>query len=103
MSNKFRQYDFGSKKNKKEYKQEEPPEYPLEKITANTFLYYGLNDGSANSKDMKRLPGYLPNLRLFYEVPNPTWGHLDFIFAKQVKEEINKPVIQYCKDYEDQY
>ncbi|XP_014097332.3 lipase 3 [Bactrocera oleae] len=103
VSNKFRQYDFGSKKNKKEYKQEEPPEYPLEKITANTFLYYGLNDGSANSKDMKRLPGYLPNLRLFYEVPNPTWGHLDFIFAKQVKEEINKPVIQYCKDYEDQY
>lgn len=49
VSNKFPQHDFGLKKNKIEYNQEEPPEYPLEKITADTFLYYGLNDGSANA------------------------------------------------------
>ncbi|XP_011184339.1 lipase 3 [Zeugodacus cucurbitae] len=103
VSNKFRQYDFGAKKNQLKYNQAEPPEYPLEKITADTFLYYGLNDGSANAKDMKRLPQFLPNLRLFHEVPNPTWGHLDFIFAKQVKQEINDPVVQYCKAYEEGY
>ncbi|CAD6994161.1 unnamed protein product [Ceratitis capitata] len=101
VSNKFRQYDFGAKKNKQQYRQAEPPEYPLEKITAETYLYYGLNDDSANPMDMQRLPSYLPNLRVFHEVPNPTWGHLDFIFAKQVKEEINDPVIQYCRDYEE--
>ncbi|XP_054747537.1 lipase 3-like [Anastrepha obliqua] len=39
VSNKFRQYDFGTKNNRKQYNQTEPPEYPLEKITANTYIY----------------------------------------------------------------
>ncbi|XP_067629584.1 lipase 3-like [Eurosta solidaginis] len=100
VSNMFRQYDFGTKKNQKLYNQTEPPAYPLEKVTANTYLYYGLNDGAANASDVKRLAHNLPNLRLLHEVPISTWSHIDFVLAWQVKQEINDPVIQYCKDYE---
>jgi len=47
-----------------------------------------------------RLPDQLPNLALLYEVPDPTWGHLDFIFATEVKKVINDMVVDYTKAYD---
>ncbi|XP_065368795.1 lipase 3-like [Calliphora vicina] len=101
VSNEFRQFDYGKKKNKLKYGQVEPPTYPIELITSNTYIYYGLADTSANYKDIQRLRKRLPNIKLFYEVPDSSWGHLDFIFARQVKKTINDPVIQICKGYEE--
>ena len=82
------------------YGQPNPPNYPIELITANMYIYYGLSDTSANYKDIQRLRHRLSNIKLFHEVPDPYWGHLDFIFARQVKEIINNPVIKICMDYE---
>lgn len=79
----------------------DPPAYDLTQITSELYLYYGLTDGSANKDDISRLPDLLPNLALLYEVPDPTWGHLDFIFATKVKEVINDLVIGNSQAFED--
>lgn len=100
VSNDFRQFDHGLKKNQVKYGQPEPPTYPIELITSNVYIYYGLADTSANYKDIERLRYRLPNLKMFHEVPDPYWGHLDFIFAKQVKEMINDPIISKCEQFE---
>lgn len=100
VSNEFRQFDHGVKKNLDKYGQPTPPNYEIERITANMYIYYGLADTSANHKDIQRLRDRLSNIKLFYEIPDPYWGHLDFIFARQVKETINDPVINTCLEYE---
>ncbi|XP_068150902.1 lipase 3 [Drosophila tropicalis] len=100
VSNDFRLYDWGSKKNLEYYNAEEPPSYDLTKVTSEVYLYYGLSDGSANKMDISRLPELLPNLALLHEVPDPTWGHLDFLFAVQVKQVINDLVVDYSMAYE---
>lgn len=43
-SGKFRQFDFGKKRNMRKYGMEEPPEYDLAKVTAKVALFYGQND-----------------------------------------------------------
>lgn len=101
VSNEFRQFDHGKKKNKIKYGQSEPPMYKIELITSKMYIYYGLADSSANYKDIQRLRHLLPNLKLFHEVPDPFWGHLDFIFARQVKVMINDPIITICKQFEE--
>ncbi|KAH8250939.1 hypothetical protein KR038_009348 [Drosophila bunnanda] len=100
-SNDFRLYDWGRRKNMEYYGVPEPPAYDLGKITSELYLYYGLADGSANKQDISRLPELLPNLALLHEVPDPTWGHLDFIFATEVKKVINDLVIDYSTAYEE--
>lgn len=84
----------------KKYGQAEPPNYPLENISANMYIYYGMADGSATYMDVQRLPEHLSNIKYFKLIDDPNWGHLDFIFANQVKETINDPVIGFCMEYE---
>lgn len=103
MSNEFRRYDWGPTKNKAVYGTEVPPSYDITKITSKVHLYVGLADESANVKDVARLPELLPNLEELYEIPDETWGHLDFIFARQVKEVINDKVIASSKAYDQLY
>ncbi|KAH8412154.1 hypothetical protein KR009_000227 [Drosophila setifemur] len=103
VSNEFRLYDWGSRRNLEYYGVPEPPNYDLTQITSELYLYYGLSDGSANKDDVSRLPEFLPNLALLYEVPEPTWGHLDFIFAQEVKKVINDMVIDYTKKYDAEH
>ncbi|KAH8402937.1 hypothetical protein KR222_000550 [Zaprionus bogoriensis] len=100
VSNEFRQYDWGTKKNLLKYGAEVPPSYDLGKITADLYLYAGAADGSANLKDISRLPPLLPNLRELYEIPDPSWGHLDFVFAMNVKEVIHDKVIQISQTHD---
>ncbi|XP_033149607.1 lipase 3 [Drosophila busckii] len=100
VSNDFRRYDWGPKNNLAFYGTEVPPSYDITKIDANLYLYSGEADGSANVMDIARLPGLLPNMKELYTIPDPTFGHLDFIFANSVKEIINDKVIGISKDYD---
>lgn len=100
MSNEFRQYDWGTKKNLVKYGAEVPPSYDLSKITADLYLYSGPSDGSANVKDISRLPELLPNLKELYEIPDPDWGHLDFVFSNNVKEVIHDKVIKISQTHD---
>jgi len=99
VSNEFRRYDWGPKKNLAKYGSEVPPSYDLTKITSMVYLYAGPADGSANLKDISRLPQYLKNHE-YFEIDDPTWGHLDFIFALKVKEVINDVAISLSETYD---
>lgn len=100
VSNEFRQFDHGPKKNLKVYGQIEPPSYPLDQITSDVYIYYGLADGSAHHMDIQRLPEHMSSIKHFHLIDDEKWGHLDFIFAMNVKGVINDPVIAFCEDYE---
>ncbi|XP_075144720.1 lipase 3-like [Haematobia irritans] len=100
ISNEFRQYDWGTERNMQKYGQPEPPNYDLEKITAGIYIYYSLADASADYRDVERLRPHVKNLKHFFLVEDPTWDHIDFIFALKVKETINDQVVQFCQDYE---
>ncbi|EDW03336.1 GH10558 [Drosophila grimshawi] len=101
VSNEFRQYDWGPKTNMDKYGTDVPPSYDITKITSKMYLYSGLADESANVQDIARLPELLPNLQELYEIEDETWGHLDFIFAMQVKETINDKVVAISKQYDN--
>lgn len=44
LSKKFRNYDYGKKKNQLLYSNEEPPEYPLKDIQVPFHIIYGTRD-----------------------------------------------------------
>ena len=98
MSNEFCQYDYGAVKNQRIYGQPEPPNYELSKITCPVYLYYSDNDDKSDPKDIARLEEYLGDLRLSHKIPNPMWTHMDFIFALEVKSQINDLVIKGCNE-----
>jgi lysosomal acid lipase/cholesteryl ester hydrolase len=56
-SEKFRMFDYGTELNNVLYRQDEPIDYPLEKLTSQVYLFYGLNDWlvSEKVKDAKNI------------------------------------------------
>ncbi|KAL5276526.1 LIPA.2 family protein [Megaselia abdita] len=88
----FRRFDFGYFKNERTYHQKAPTDYTPENIDAETYFYYGDNDYFADVGDVLKISQQIQNLALYYQVPVPTWNHLDFLWAINVKEMINDPV-----------
>ncbi|EAT34385.1 AAEL013365-PA [Aedes aegypti] len=77
----FQQYDFGSEENLKRYGTAQPPSYPLHKITAPTYIYYGESDNLNQPADLDALAERLPNLQLKFKVPVRRWNHVDFLYG----------------------
>lgn len=82
---KFCQYDHGSMGNQMRYGQRDPPEYNLGNVTAPVYLYYSNNDWLVSRKDVKKLKKTLPNIKFKYLIPLPSWNHIDFLWARNVK------------------
>ncbi|XP_014097334.3 lipase 3 [Bactrocera oleae] len=99
-SHKFRQFDYGIKKNQKIYNQDTPPDYDLSKITARTYLYSSANDALCGPRDVDTLVKNMPYLVEDYRVSDPTWNHMDFIVANKMREVINDRVVRVAKTYE---
>ncbi|CAD6994162.1 unnamed protein product [Ceratitis capitata] len=98
-SHKFRQFDYGTKKNRQIYNQDTPPDYDLSKITARTYSYSSANDALCGPQDVDTLVG---NMLLVedYRVPDPSWNHMDFIVANDMREVINDRIVKAVKSYE---
>lgn len=90
----FCQYDHGSYGNMRRYGRADPPDYNLENVTAPVYLYYGDNDWLVSMRDVKRLKKVLRSIKFKYLVPYPGWNHMDFIWAKDIKEILNDMVIE---------
>ncbi|KAI4463814.1 lysosomal acid lipase-related [Holotrichia oblita] len=97
-SGKFRQYDFG-RDNEEMYGTPEPPDYNTRAITAPVALTYSLNDWLVGVEDVKRLESELPNVVLSYEVPDPQFTHLDFVFANDVKKLLYNRLLILLQNY----
>lgn len=67
------------------YSSRTPHQYPLDQITAPVALHYGLKDDLAAVVDVKQLATSLPNLVDLREIPHPSFGHVEFLWANEVR------------------
>ncbi|XP_057669458.1 lipase 3-like [Diorhabda carinulata] len=98
-SGKFAQYDFGLIKNMATYKRISPPEYDLSQISTPISIIYSSNDWLSATIDVEKLAKMLPNLKLDYLVPIPTWSHLDFVFGNDAPSVIYTKVLEILSTY----
>lgn len=122
-SGKFRQFDFGKRRNLKMYGSVQPPDYDLAKVTAKVALFYGPNDWLADPsvslphkvdqiqyftyvsklrhcallQDVLELAAKLPNNALTYRVKSVTFNHLDFLYAIDINKLLYNDLLQYLK------
>ncbi|KAH8369891.1 hypothetical protein KR093_001384 [Drosophila rubida] len=99
-SHEFRQYDWGTKKNRELYGQDLPPDYDLSKITAITHSYSSENDALCGPDDVDTLVSKFVNLAEDHRVPWKSFNHLDFIVANNMKELVNDLVIERINKHE---
>ncbi|KAL6437932.1 hypothetical protein ACFW04_004322 [Cataglyphis niger] len=90
----FRSYDYGILTNLLVYRRIEPPEYPMERITAPVILYNGLNDILAHPNDVDILQRKLPNLLGKYTVQSKPLNHFDFIYGKSIRDLVYNDLIE---------
>ncbi|EDW18746.1 uncharacterized protein Dmoj_GI13397 [Drosophila mojavensis] len=99
-SHEFRQYDWGTKKNRDLYGQDLPPDYDLSKITAKTHSYSSQNDALCGPEDVDTLVAEFTHLAEDHRVPLESFNHLDFIVAKNMKELVNDLIVDRINGYE---
>ncbi|CAH1406926.1 unnamed protein product [Nezara viridula] len=93
---KFTQYDYGKPINKIVYRQEDPPEYDLSKITTPVVLHHASNDWISDTKDVMTLYKQLPNCSKVL-IPLPNFNHMDFMWAIDVWKLVYEPMINILK------
>jgi pimeloyl-ACP methyl ester carboxylesterase len=96
----FRLFDYGSKENLKKYKSSKPPLYPLKNISSKIFLYAGEFDQVFQRKDSDLLAAQLPNVK--YQVISG-YNHIDFLYARDVRDRLYKNVLQEFKAKRDDF
>ncbi|CAH0724353.1 unnamed protein product, partial [Brenthis ino] len=90
---KFQQFDYGTKDNKRIYGSEKPPEYDLTKISMPLKLFWAENDLLCSEEDVKLLYDKLPSSKQIYKVPEPTFNHLDYLWAIDAPTLINQEIL----------
>lgn len=102
---KFEMMDYGEEENIRVYGQVEPPLYNTTRMEENLkdldiYLIRGASDGLVSEEDFGHLLSHFENRigkNVFYDVI-PTYGHLDYIWAKDSLEKVNKPILKFLKD-----
>lgn len=93
-------YDYGEDENQARYGQETPPEYPLENIRVPFAVFKGKADKFADPKDVQDLITRLRDIIVTdYEVPDPDFGHLDFIYGFNATAILHRPMIEVLSNY----
>ncbi|XP_070507081.1 uncharacterized protein [Chironomus tepperi] len=87
ISGRFRPFDYGPAENLRIYGAVEPPDYPLNNISSDIYLYVGDYDRVFSKKDADLLASQLPNVH--YMLMNG-YNHIDYIFARDAPERIYK-------------
>ncbi|XP_015125977.1 lipase 3 [Diachasma alloeum] len=98
-SNEFRQYDHGVFGNNRKYGRITPPPYNLSKITVPVIIHYSRNDWLSSVKDVSRLAKRLPNVYAKLEVPNPKFGHVDYVWGVDASRLIYSQSIALMKHF----
>ncbi|KAG5317338.1 LIP3 Lipase, partial [Pseudoatta argentina] len=99
-SGKFRQYDYSLITNLIKYGTFHPPKYDLRKIKVPVSLHYGANDWLAHVDDVYQLEKELGNPFGKFLVPHKKFNHLDFMWAKDVKELLYNKILNLMTHFE---
>ncbi|XP_031765021.1 lipase 3-like [Galleria mellonella] len=98
QSAKFRQFDHGWR-NIEKYGSTIPPDYPVEKITSPVAIFYSPNDWFGDIEDVEILIKKLPNLFKFVTVQYESFSHMDYLWARDVKELLYVDVLNVIEEY----
>ncbi|XP_043269208.1 uncharacterized protein [Venturia canescens] len=98
-SGKFQQYDHGWVKNWRKYKSLRPPLYDLSRIKVPVSLHYASNDWLSDPRDVDHLYRELGNPIGKFRVPHESFGHIDFLWAKDGKELLYDKIVSLMKKY----
>lgn len=93
----FRQWDYGIFENMIHYNSLFPPDYNLRNVNAKTVLYYALNDGVVNVKDVQHLMLELPNVMASHMIAHKRFNHVDFIWGVDVRKLLYDNIISDIK------
>ncbi|XP_059055069.1 lipase 3-like [Achroia grisella] len=89
----FRRWNYGTKGNIEVYGSITPPIYNLSLITANVTMHYTINDNLLDERDVLAMAKDMPNTRV-RKIPRDTFLHVDFVFARDVKEQLTDYMIE---------
>ncbi|XP_075531613.1 lipase member K-like [Dermacentor variabilis] len=93
-------FDYGKEENMVKYGQADPPPYPLEKIRAPFAIYQGLGDIFADPQDVDDLAERLQDVLVLKQVvPDPKFGHLDFILGYNATDILHRHMINLVSNY----
>ncbi|KAH7933680.1 hypothetical protein HPB49_015629 [Dermacentor silvarum] len=93
-------FDYGKEENMAKYGQADPPAYPLEKIRAPFAIFQGEGDIFADPQDVDDLAERLQDVLVLKQVmPDPDFGHLDFIFGYDATDILHRPMINLVSNY----
>ena len=92
----YREWDYGSLRNKKEYKDKKPPIYPVSNIKAEMYWYYSDNDYLAAVADVHKLAKEVPSytIKKLHHVTDPKFTHIDFLWGLNVKSMVYNHLIK---------
>ncbi|XP_011865872.1 PREDICTED: lipase 3-like [Vollenhovia emeryi] len=96
---KFRQYDYSLITNLLKYNSISPPKYNLGRIKVPISLHYSTNDWLVNVNDVDELYKELDNPLGKFRVPHEKFNHLDFMWAKDVKELLYDKVLSLMTNF----
>uniref|UniRef100_A0A1I8PFL6 Lipase n=1 Tax=Stomoxys calcitrans TaxID=35570 RepID=A0A1I8PFL6_STOCA len=100
----FRQYDYGPEGNMQHYNQSTPPEYKVANIKTRfpLHLYYSDYDELSTKTDVEKFSRILGGHKtVSHFIPLKNFAHIDFIWAYNVGEVINEPILKIMNEAED--
>ncbi|XP_013104060.1 lipase 3 [Stomoxys calcitrans] len=99
---KFIQYNHGPEVNQKRYNQSTPPEYNLSNINPRfpIHLFYSGYDEYIAPKDIAMLGKIMGNRTREHFIDLENFSHIDFVWASNIKEVINRPLLDIINEAE---
>ncbi|XP_062558766.1 lipase 1-like [Armigeres subalbatus] len=94
LSGRFVEYNYGSKKNRRQYGSSKPPEYPLEKLTCPVVLHYGSADRIVHPRDVKKLAALMVNSEQVDIIRHKKTKHLDFVTREKVTTDVYPLIVE---------
>ncbi|KAF2889481.1 hypothetical protein ILUMI_16692 [Ignelater luminosus] len=81
ISGKFRQWDYGSIGNLRNYGSLAPPKYKLENVKVPVYIYYSQNDWLSNTNDVDKLANELRNVQGRFLIADSRFSHVDYVYG----------------------
>lgn len=91
---KFQKFDYGAHYNNESYGTAKPPEYDLSKISLPIKLFWAQNDLLSSETDVRSLYEKLPSGSEMYMVPDPDFNHIDYLWAVDAPQLLNREVLR---------
>jgi len=86
-------YDYGTKGNKRHYKQKDAPLYNVTGLSVPTSLFYGGNDYLADVRDVEMIRETIPDA-VVYDLYLDGFNHLDFVWGITAYKHVYNVIIQ---------